>query len=68
MLLRSIKTVFTILFVNEIKVEKDDSLRELLKGRKTKTVINTRQSNTSNAFEVLAQNALDRERKTMYYQ
>lgn len=52
----------------EIKVEKDDSLRELLKGRRTKTVVNTRQSNTSNAFEVLAQNALDRERKTMYYQ
>jgi hypothetical protein len=51
----------------EIKVEKDDSLRELLKGRKTKTVINTRQNNGSNAFEVLAQNALERERQTMFY-
>lgn len=38
---------------DEIKEKKDDSLREILKGRKTATVIN-RQVPSANGFEVLA--------------
>ncbi len=48
-----------------VKVEKDDSLRDLLKGRRTKTVINTRNTKP-NGFEVLA-NSAQNQNQQIYY-
>ena len=43
-------------YKEEIKEKKDDALREVLKGRKSGTVIK-KQSSTTNGFEVLANRA-----------
>lgn len=43
----------------EVKAKKDDSLREILKGRKSVTVVN-KPKPTTNAFEVLANRANNR--------
>jgi F0F1-type ATP synthase membrane subunit b/b' len=44
----------------QVKEKKDDSLRDILRGRKSVTVVNKQKQNTNNAFEVLANRNLHR--------